>query len=115
MRYCLVLLPLLAVGCADTYDNGYAYRGDAYAYRGDAYGGGYAAPVPGYGNGYAYGGESYSPRYAARDYSPHYNGGYYASRDPGSYGGENCGTPDEPKACPPLPRRPLQYYPGDRW
>jgi hypothetical protein len=27
---------------------------------------------------------------------------------------ENCGTPDEPKACPPLPRHPLQYYPGDR-
>ena len=36
MRYCLVLLPLLVVGCADTYDNGYTYRGDAYAYRGDA-------------------------------------------------------------------------------
>ena len=27
---------------------------------------------------------------------------------------ENCGTPDEPKSCPPLPRHPLQYYPGDR-
>ena len=23
----------------------------------------------------------------------------------------NCGTPDEPKACPPMPRRPLAYYP----
>jgi hypothetical protein len=27
---------------------------------------------------------------------------------------ENCGTPDEPKACPPLPRHNLAYYPGDR-
>ena len=27
---------------------------------------------------------------------------------------ENCGTPDEPKACPPLPRHPLKTYRGDR-
>lgn len=27
---------------------------------------------------------------------------------------ENCGTPDEPKACPPMPRRPLNYYPPNR-
>jgi hypothetical protein len=27
---------------------------------------------------------------------------------------ENCGTPDEPKACPPLPRKNLPYYRGDR-
>ena len=26
----------------------------------------------------------------------------------------NCGTPDEPKACPPMPRTPLQTYPGER-
>ena len=26
----------------------------------------------------------------------------------------NCGTPDEPKACPPMPRNPLPYYQGDR-
>jgi hypothetical protein len=26
----------------------------------------------------------------------------------------NCGTPDEPKACPPLPRRPLASYPQNR-
>ena len=25
---------------------------------------------------------------------------------------ENCGTPDEPKACPPLPRHPLKVYSG---
>jgi hypothetical protein len=29
-------------------------------------------------------------------------------------GGENCGTPDEPKACPPLPRHPLPYYPPNK-
>lgn len=28
--------------------------------------------------------------------------------------GENCGTPDAFKPCPPLPRHPLAYYPGDR-
>jgi hypothetical protein len=28
--------------------------------------------------------------------------------------GENCGTPDEPKPCPPLPKHNLPYYPGDR-
>lgn len=27
---------------------------------------------------------------------------------------ENCGTPDEPKPCPPMPRVPLQYYPANR-
>ena len=27
---------------------------------------------------------------------------------------ENCGTPDEPKPCPPMPRVPLQSYPGNR-
>jgi hypothetical protein len=25
---------------------------------------------------------------------------------------ENCGTPDEPKACPPLPRHALKHYPA---
>src|SRR5947209_4404688 len=23
---------------------------------------------------------------------------------------QNCGTPDEPKACPPMPRRARQHY-----
>ena len=26
----------------------------------------------------------------------------------------NCGTPDEPKACPPMPRRALQSYPANK-
>jgi hypothetical protein len=29
--------------------------------------------------------------------------------DPG-----NCGTPDEPRPCPPLPRNPLPYFPPNR-
>jgi hypothetical protein len=32
----------------------------------------------------------------------------------GQAGGENCGTPDEPKACPPMPRHPLPYYPANK-
>jgi hypothetical protein len=111
MRYCLVLLPLLAAGCVDTYDNGYAYRGEnGYAYRGEAYSG--RNDAPGYGYGYAYRDDYNAPRYPARAIP---DGGYYASRDSGFGNGENCGTPDEPRACPPLPRRPLQYYPADRW
>jgi len=31
-----------------------------------------------------------------------------------AYNTENCGTPDEPKPCPPLPKVPLQNYPGGR-
>ena len=27
---------------------------------------------------------------------------------------DNCGTPTAPEACPPLPRHPLPFYPGDR-
>jgi hypothetical protein len=27
---------------------------------------------------------------------------------------ENCGTPDEPRPCPPLPRNPLPYFPPNR-
>ncbi len=30
-----------------------------------------------------------------------------APADPG-----NCGTPDQPKPCPPMPRRALKTYPG---
>jgi len=29
-------------------------------------------------------------------------------------GAENCGTPDNFKSCPPLPRHPLQSYPGPK-
>ncbi len=60
-----------------------------------------------YDGGYAQG--YYNPAYSRYAY----NEGYYGQPD--YYGGENCGTPDEPKACPPLPRYPLTYYPGDRY
>jgi len=80
VKYLLLLLPVIAVGCSDGYNQRYA--GDYYG-RGPAYASGY-------------GGQ-----------------GYYAGS--GYNGGENCGTPDEPKACPPMPRRPLPYYPGDRY
>jgi hypothetical protein len=32
----------------------------------------------------------------------------------GQPGAENCGTPDEPKSCPPLPRHPLPSYPANK-
>ncbi len=46
---------------------------------------------------------------------PSYRGGpaHPYSANP-AYSGENCGTPDEPKPCPPLPRVPLPYYPANR-
>jgi len=62
-----------------------------------------------YGPGYA---GAYYERYPTYASWYGYNGGYYSQP---YYGGENCGTPDEPKGCPPLPRHPLPYYPGDRW
>jgi hypothetical protein len=27
---------------------------------------------------------------------------------------ENCGTPDQPAPCPPMPRHPLPYFPKNR-
>jgi hypothetical protein len=94
MRYRLVLLPMVAAGCAGTYPYGYTYRGD------QSYGPAYE--------------QYYGARYADGEYTGRYNGAYTHNIGSGYYGGENCGTPDEPKACPPLPRRPLSYYPGDR-
>jgi hypothetical protein len=29
-------------------------------------------------------------------------------------GAENCGTPEEPKSCPPLPRHSLPNYPANK-
>ncbi len=37
-----------------------------------------------------------------------------ASASASQPGGENCGTPDTPKSCPPLPRHPLPYYPANK-
>jgi hypothetical protein len=42
-------------------------------------------------------------------------GGQPGQYPPGpAYSAENCGTPYEPKPCPPMPRVPLQYYPANR-
>jgi hypothetical protein len=27
---------------------------------------------------------------------------------------ENCGTPDDPRPCPPMPQHPLKYFPANR-
>jgi hypothetical protein len=55
------------------------------------------------------------------DYMGHMGGGSSGHMGKGS-GGQmtgqaesgNCGTPDEPKPCPPMPRTPLQNYPANR-
>ena len=60
--------------------------------------GGAANPGPTAGTGY-YPSEPSTPSRSAMNSQP----------DP-----QNCGTPDEPKACPPMPRRPLRTYPENR-
>jgi hypothetical protein len=45
---------------------------------------------------------------------PNYAAAPSASASASQPGGENCGTPDSPKACPPLPRHPLAYYPANK-
>src|SRR5262249_55873874 len=69
------------------------------------------APAQGYGYppGYAPPPPPPPPSYSQAAPGP---GPYSSGRQ--SYGGENCGTPDEPKPCPPLPRHPLPYYPANR-
>jgi hypothetical protein len=61
---------------------------------------------------YGYGG------YPAGYYSgppPGYPGPQPYYGGPGGYSSENCGTPEQPKACPPLPRHPLPYYPANHY
>jgi hypothetical protein len=83
MKYLLLALPLIAAACSSE------YSGYTEGYHGTGQYGGYP---------------TYSPRYA-------YGEGNYQRPQP-YYGGENCGTPDEPKGCPRLPSHPLPYYPG---
>ena len=92
MRYILLLLPFALAGCAYSYPIGYGY--------------GYPGPAPAYAPSYGYGrlNPSINPAYA-------YNGPEYTGV-PNST--ENCGTPFDFKACPPLPRHPLPYYPANR-
>lgn len=97
MKYLLLALPLIATACSDGSDPRYSqgYSG------GPSYSSHYTSP------------EGYGPSYSQR---PSYASGYASPNQGYSrqyYNGENCGTPDQPRGCPPLPRRPLAYYPGD--
>ena len=38
----------------------------------------------------------------------------YYHQGPQASNSENCGTPNEPRQCPPMPRVPLQYYPANK-
>jgi hypothetical protein len=66
----------------------------------------YGYPAYGYPATYApsYGYQAPQPQYAAPSYA---SGG--AATDT-----NNCGTPDQWRPCPPMPRVPLQYYPPSR-
>lgn len=91
MRYALLLLPFVVAGCAATYPGEYGYNTPP--------------PQPAAGYGYYSQTPAPGPQYA-------YNGTDYGTASAGNT--ENCGTPYAFKACPPLPRHPLPYYPGDR-
>jgi hypothetical protein len=84
MRYLLLLLLVPLSGCYDPYYS-YGYPGYAPGYRANYYSP-YGAPPP-YGH---------PPPYPAQQ--PYYGGAQPAHGAPGSY--EDCGTPDQPKACP---------------
>jgi hypothetical protein len=70
-----------------------------------------AYPAP-YATSPAYG----SPPGPSGPYAQPYPGAYSAA--PAGVVGQaepgNCGTPEEPKSCPPMPRRALPYYPEYR-
>jgi len=86
---------------------------------------GYGTAEPGYRAAPGYG--TPQPGYGAAQPGANYQGNYpYQAAPPPSARAdmppmassrldpENCGTPYEPKACPPMPRRPLQYRPDNR-
>ena len=108
----LLSLSLLALSCPDN-----PGRAQGYGYPP----GYYPPPPPPY--GYYPPGPPPSGYYSPAPPPP----GYYPPRPPPPYAGvsspypggqayspENCGTPDEPKSCPPMPRVPLPYYPANR-
>lgn len=97
MRYAIVLAPLLLLaGC---YYPPYYYS-PYYGYPNYGYPA-YGYPAT-YAPGYTY--QAPRPQYA----SPNYVSGSAATDT------NNCGTPDQWKPCPPMPRVPLQYYPPSR-
>ena len=94
MRYLLLLLPFAVAGCAyGTYPVGYGPTPAGYE------------PAPQYAAGYGYYAPPASPAYG------YPATGYSAAAATNT---ENCGTPFDFKACPPMPRRPLAYYPANR-
>lgn len=42
------------------------------------------------------------------------NGGFVGAPASSQPNPDNCGTPDEPHSCPPLPKTPLKYYPANK-
>ena len=59
-----------------------------------------------------------APYTGSKDREPHLGRLTPGAGDPASgsqmSSSENCGTPDEPKPCPPMPRRPLSHYPNNK-
>src|SRR4051794_3745345 len=72
----------------------------------------YGTAQPGYGT--ASPGPSYGGNYPYRPASPSAARPDMPSMASSRLDPENCGTPDEPKACPPMPRRPLLDRPANR-
>ena len=56
----------------------------------------------------------YVPPNAPEPGAPLYAPNAGPSMNPEAFNTNNCGTPDEPKPCPPMPRHPLPYYPANR-
>lgn len=56
----------------------------------------------------------YVPPSAPEPGAPLYAPNAGPSTSPEAFNTNNCGTPDEPKPCPPMPRHPLSYYPPNR-
>lgn len=97
MRCMFFAMLLLLSGCYYPYGYyPYGYGNYPYGYYGQAHGA-YPYSPPYYGNAPSYGG-----------------GEVHAYGQPTVPDPNNCGTPDQPMACPPLPRHPLPYYPANR-
>ena len=105
MRHSLPILGLgLLLGCCVT---GIASAQQSGPYPGSPPPPGYPPPPGAYG-GYTGGPLGAPPTYLSDQGGPV---GAPASQAPDP---ANCGTPDEPAPCPPLPKVPLQYYPANR-
>ena len=111
MRYLWLLPALLLTGCYYPYGYPYGY-GSSYGY-GYPYSSGFSGyGYPTYTQGY---GQPPPGRYPpGQPPPPHYEPGPGPLAGGPAYSGENCGTPDQPRSCPPLPRHPLPYFPPNK-